>query len=69
MISALYLLIPVVLLVAFGIWGWRNADAWASSMPLDGRTQEKRRRVYRRGAVTCLVAAGAFVALMIVSFQ
>lgn len=67
-ISALFLLIPAALLVVVGIWGWRNAGSLASAMPLDERTQEKRRRVYRRGAVTCVVVAGAFVFLTIVSF-
>jgi hypothetical protein len=67
-ISALWLLIPAVLLVLVGIWGWRNADALASSLPLDERTQQNRRRVYLRGSTACLVVAVAFVGLVIASF-
>jgi hypothetical protein len=68
-ISALYLLIPAALLVVVGVWGWRNAAALASSLPLDERTQQKRRRVYLRGSLTCLVVAAIFVVLVIVSFR
>lgn len=68
-ISALYLLIPAALLVVVGVWGWRNAASLASSLPLDERTQQKRRRVYLRGSVTCLVVAVLFVVLVIVSFR
>lgn len=68
-ISALYLLIPAALLVVVGVWGWRNAAALASSLPLDERTQQKRRRVYLRGSVTCLVVAVLFVGLVIVSLR
>ena len=68
-ISVLWLLIPVALLVVVGIWGWRNAGALAASLPLDERTQQKRRRVYLRGSVACLVVAVAFVVLVIVSFR
>jgi hypothetical protein len=67
-ISALWLLIPAGLLVLVGIWGWRNAGALASSMPLDESTQQKRRRVYLRGSTACLVVAVAFVGLVIASF-
>lgn len=67
-INALYLLIPAALLVVVGVWGWRNADVLASSMPLDERTQQKRRRVYLRGSAACLLAAVAFVFLTIVSY-
>jgi hypothetical protein len=68
-ISVLWLLIPVALLLVVGIWGWRNAGALAASLPLDERTQRKRRRVYLRGSVACLVVAAAFVVLVIVSFR
>ncbi len=67
-ISALWLLIPAALLVVVGVWGWRNADALALSMPLDERTQEKRRGVYKRGSVACLVVAVAFVGLIVASY-
>jgi hypothetical protein len=68
-ISALWLLIPAALLVLVGVWGWRNAGELASSLPLDERTQQKRRRVYLRGSVTCLVVALAFVGLVVASFR
>ena len=68
-ISALWLLIPTALLVVVGIWGWRHASELAASLPLDERTQQKRRRVYLRGSVACLVVAVAFVGLVIASFR
>lgn len=67
-VSALVLLVPAVLLVPVGIWGWRNADTMARSVPLDERAQRRRRRTYQRGAVACLVVSAAFVALTILSF-
>ena len=66
--SVLFLLIPAALLVAVGVWGWRNAGTMARSVPLDERTQQKRTRVYQRGSVFCLVVAAAFVVLTILSF-
>lgn len=67
-ISALFLLIPAAILVVVGVWGWRNAEPMARSVPLDERTQQKRVRVYQRGAIFCLVVAAAFVVLTILSF-
>ncbi|MCD2193755.1 hypothetical protein LQ327_10235 [Actinomycetospora endophytica] len=67
-ISVLWFLVPIVLLVVVGVWGWRNADALAAAMPLDERTKQKRRRVYLRGSVACLVVAVLFVVLIVVSF-
>jgi hypothetical protein len=67
-ISALWLLLPAALLVLVGVWGWRNAGALAASLPLDERTQQKRRRVYLRGSATCVVVAVAFVGLTVASF-
>ena len=67
-VSALVLLVPAALLVPVGIWGWRNAETMARSVPLDERTQRRRRRTYQRGAVFCLVVAAAFVVLTILSF-
>ena len=67
-ISALVLLVPAALLVAVGVWGWRNAETMARSVPLDERTQQKRMRVYQRGSVFCVVVAVAFVVLAILSF-
>lgn len=68
-ISALWLLVPAALLVVVGVWGWRNAGALAASLPMDERTQQKRRRVYLRGSVACVVVAIAFVGLVIASFR
>lgn len=68
-ISALWLLIPALLLLLVGVWGWRNAGALASSLPLDERSQRRRRRVYQRGSATCLVVAVAFVGLVVASFR
>jgi hypothetical protein len=67
-ISALVLLVPAALLVVVGVWGVRNAETQAKSVPLDERTQEKRRRTYLRGSIFCLVVAAAFVVLVILSF-
>lgn len=67
--DALFLLIPAGMLVVVGVWGWRNAATMARSMPLDERTQERRRRTYRRGSVACIVVAVAFVALIVISYS
>jgi hypothetical protein len=67
-ISALYLLIPAALCLAVGIWGWRNAANWAQAYPVDEDTQRRRKGVYQRGSVACLVVAAAFVALVVVSY-
>lgn len=69
MFNALYLLIPAALMVVVGVWGWRNAEAMARAMPLDQRTQERRKRTYRRGSVTCFVGAALFVLLIVLSYR
>ena len=67
--ASFFLLIPAApLLVVVGVWGVRNAETQAKAVPLDERTQEKRRRTYLRGSIFCLVVAVAFVVLVILSF-
>ena len=67
--DALYLLIPAALMVVVGVWGWRNGEAMARSMPLDERTQNRRRRTYRRGSVACFAGAAMFVLLIVMSYR
>lgn len=66
--DALFLLIPAAILVAVGIWGWRNAGSLAKAYPVDEATQRRRKGVYQRGSVACFVAAAAFLLLIVLSY-
>lgn len=61
------ILIPVLIAVALiglGRWGYVNAERLTPPHMAED-AQEHRSNVIRRGAITCYVAAGVFVAISI----
>jgi hypothetical protein len=67
MTSGLVLGVMAAAATLLGRAGWRHADDWAAQAWDDAGEQARKRASLRRGAVACLVVAGALAVGAVVS--